>query len=110
MGFIPSNPVETESMNSRAEQVSLGRVKINQHLSEDFLLVIKHNALFTALLRDLRKVLDVMRLSEIRLRRWHPGKQLTCQSTKVRFLWVSILIQRLNLTLMQIDSVIDRQL
>ena len=52
-GSVPSNPVETEVRGLRAEKVSLGRLTIDKMLANDFMLVIKHNALFTALLEKL---------------------------------------------------------
>ncbi len=52
-GMIPSNPVNFDHGRLREEQVSLGIMEITKPLSEDFTLVIKHNALFTALLSSL---------------------------------------------------------
>lgn len=52
-GIVPSNPVNFDDGRLREEQVSLGTMDITKPLSEDFTLVIKHNALFTALLSSL---------------------------------------------------------
>lgn len=52
-GSVPSNPVESDVRELRAEKVSLGRLTIDKMLANDFMLVIKHNALFTALLDKL---------------------------------------------------------
>ncbi|MDG2070532.1 MAG: sulfotransferase domain-containing protein, partial [Pseudomonadales bacterium] len=54
-GSIPSNPVKSDDGHLRKEQVSPGQMSVNETLSEDFLLVVKHNALFTALVNDLVK-------------------------------------------------------
>ena len=54
-GQIPSNPVMAGQGKLREEHVTLDYLKINKYLSPDFLLVIKHNALFTSLLNDLLK-------------------------------------------------------
>lgn len=52
-GSLPENPVETSSSELRREIVSLGDLKISKALSDEFTLVIKHNALFAALLSEL---------------------------------------------------------
>ena len=52
-GQIPSNPVMAGQGVLREELVTLDHIKINKLLSPDFLLIIKHNAVFTALLNDL---------------------------------------------------------
>ena len=54
-GSIPSNPVKSDDGHLRKEQVSPGQMRVDETLSDDFLLVVKHNALFTALVNDLVK-------------------------------------------------------
>ncbi len=59
-GVVPTNPVsEHAEAGLRKEHVSLGRLEITKDLDQEFRLVIKHNALFTALLPELLKVLPV---------------------------------------------------
>jgi hypothetical protein len=58
-GELPTNPVDANTVALRKEKVTLGRVKLDTPLTKDFKLVVKHNALFTALLEDLVKVFDV---------------------------------------------------
>ena len=57
-GIVPSNPVNFADGPLREEQVSLGNMGITKPLSQDFTLVIKHNALFTALLNNLVQRFD----------------------------------------------------
>ena len=52
-GTIPSNPVTEGTGSLREEAVSSGTMVVDKPLAEDFTLVIKHNALFAALLGDL---------------------------------------------------------
>ena len=54
-GAVPDNPVSTENDGVREESVVLGKVAIEKALTLDFTLVVKHNALFTALGRQLTK-------------------------------------------------------
>ena len=56
---LPTNPVNGDTVALRQEKVTLGSVKIEEPLTSQFTLVVKHNALFTALLEDLVKVFDV---------------------------------------------------
>jgi hypothetical protein len=61
-GVVPENPVAYEVSNSGLRQldVSLGSIAVGDHVqNESFTLVIKHNALFTALLPELREVFPV---------------------------------------------------
>lgn len=51
-GALPTNPV-VRTEKGREEIVELGEFKANKPLDEHFYLVIKHNALFTALLPQL---------------------------------------------------------
>jgi hypothetical protein len=52
-GRLPSNPVGDARNGLRKEKVSLEALRIEKPLDGNFLLVVKHNALFTALLEDL---------------------------------------------------------
>ena len=54
-GVVPDNPVQTDDAPEglRQEIVKGGTVALNERCSRDFHLIIKHNALFTALLPDL---------------------------------------------------------
>ncbi len=52
-GHIPDNPVARVDGN-RIETVSVGKVSFNKPLTENFRMVVKHNALFTALGEELR--------------------------------------------------------
>lgn len=54
-GVIPTNPVAEKAGidGLRREAVELGRMLVDKPLSTDFVLLIKHNALFTALLPEL---------------------------------------------------------
>ena len=52
---IPSNPVTSAEGKLRKEHVTLDYISIDKTLGPEFLLVIKHNALFTALLSELLK-------------------------------------------------------
>lgn len=47
-GKIPMNPVALTT-GRRKEVVELGRISVDKSLSENFCLIVKHNALFTAL-------------------------------------------------------------
>ena len=58
-GAIPTNPVTLGSDGLRQESVSPGEIAIDKPLSNDFVLVIKHNALFTALLPLLRSEFEI---------------------------------------------------
>lgn len=58
-GELPTNPVSTAEGALRKEIVKLGGVKIEKELDEEFTLVVKHNALFSALLEELVDVFDV---------------------------------------------------
>jgi len=54
-GKIPTNPIEEERHNGslRREQVEPGKIDIQTTIDSNFILVIKHNALFTAMLPQL---------------------------------------------------------
>ena len=52
-GQIPDNPVSRVDGN-RIETVAVGKVSFNKPLTENFRMVVKHNALFTALGEELR--------------------------------------------------------
>ena len=60
-GKIPDNPV-SNSDGKRLESVFVDDVSLDKPLEDDFLLVIKHNALFTALLAELRQEFQVFAL------------------------------------------------
>lgn len=51
-GMLPSNPV-AEKGRLRPEIVDLGVLKIDADISDDYVFVVKHNALFCALLEEL---------------------------------------------------------
>ena len=61
-GAIPANPVTPGPDGSRQESVTPGEMTIDKPLSNDFVLVIKHNALFTALLPLLRLEFEIFAL------------------------------------------------
>ena len=53
-GSVPANPVGEQSEDGlRAEQVAVGVINVARPLDQSFNLVIKHNALFTVLLKTL---------------------------------------------------------
>ncbi len=57
-GVVPENPVSYEVSNSglRQPETELGAISVSKNIQNpDFTLVIKHNALFTALLPDLQQ-------------------------------------------------------
>jgi hypothetical protein len=61
-GLVPENPVAYEVSDSGLRQldVSLGSIAVGDRVqNENFTLVIKHNALFTALLPELREAFPV---------------------------------------------------
>lgn len=61
-GLVPENPVAYEVSDSGLRQldVSLGSIAVGERVeNENFTLVIKHNALFTALLPELREAFPV---------------------------------------------------
>lgn len=60
-GKVPENPVGAATIAGlRQIDVSLGEMDVSAHVkSDDFTLVIKHNALFTGLLPELAQVLPV---------------------------------------------------
>ena len=58
-GKIPSNPVSGDSFFDRKESVSLGEISPDKPLTPDFVLAIKHNALFTAFLPELQQRFEV---------------------------------------------------
>ena len=61
-GVVPENPVsyEVSSSGLRQPETVLGSISVgNQIQNADFTLVIKHNALFTALLPELQKAFPV---------------------------------------------------
>lgn len=61
-GLVPENPVSYEFSNSglRQPETSLGTISVGKQIqTPDFTLVIKHNALFTALLPELHGVFPV---------------------------------------------------
>ena len=61
-GVVPENPVAYDVSDSGLRQlnVSLGSIAVGDQVqNENFTLVIKHNALFTALLPELREVFPV---------------------------------------------------
>ncbi len=59
-GEIPTNPVGSDaSMDGlRREVVSLGTLSLSKPLTPDFLLVVKHNALFSAMLDQLSQAVE----------------------------------------------------
>ena len=58
-GKLPTNPVSSENSGLRKEIVKLGDMKVEKKLDEDFTLVVKHNALFSALLEELVSAFEV---------------------------------------------------
>ena len=58
-GELPTNPVSLDEGALRKEIVKLGNIKIEKELDEEFTLVVKHNALFSALLEELVDAFDV---------------------------------------------------
>lgn len=54
-GKIPANSVHVDGSQDRRESVILGEFTAGQSLSADFTLVVKHNALFAALLPQLER-------------------------------------------------------
>ena len=61
-GKVPENPVSYEHIKNGLRQmdVSLDEISVSQHISnEHFNLIIKHNALFTALLPELQQEIPV---------------------------------------------------
>lgn len=57
-GIVPENPVsyEVSSSGLRQPDITLGSIMVGQNVqNQDFTLVIKHNALFTALLPELHE-------------------------------------------------------
>lgn len=61
-GVVPENPVsyEVSSSGLRQPETVLGSISVGKQIQNpDFTLVIKHNALFTALLPELREVFPV---------------------------------------------------
>jgi hypothetical protein len=61
-GVVPENPVsyEVSSSGLRQPETILGTISVGTHIQNaDFTLVIKHNALFTALLPELREVFPI---------------------------------------------------
>ncbi len=61
-GKIPDNPIEEQSLRSglRKPNIAQGEIDVSsRHLTKGFSLVIKHNALFTALLPELQESLPV---------------------------------------------------
>jgi len=61
-GAIPANPVTLGTDGLRQESVSPGEIAVDKPLPDDFVLVIKHNALFTALLSLLRREFEIFAL------------------------------------------------
>lgn len=58
-GEIPANPVQVDATRDRKESVTLGEIRAGKSLSQEFSLVIKHNALFAALLPSLKNLYPV---------------------------------------------------
>lgn len=58
-GEVPSNPVAVGRNADRTELVSLGEIHPGKTITGDFILVVKHNALFSALLPKLRQRFDI---------------------------------------------------
>lgn len=58
-GKIPENPVARMPDGQRRETVTLGDIRVAENLSSSFCLVIKHNALFTALIGQLAKEFEL---------------------------------------------------
>ncbi|GGY82471.1 hypothetical protein GCM10011613_29080 [Cellvibrio zantedeschiae] len=61
-GVVPENPVGYESAEGglRQPETALGTISVSKNIQNaDFTLVIKHNALFTALLPELREAFPV---------------------------------------------------
>lgn len=54
-GAVPDNPVSLRSDGSREESVTLGEIMLDKPVTEDFTLVVKHNALFAALSDGLKQ-------------------------------------------------------
>ncbi|MCH8258254.1 MAG: hypothetical protein IIA75_10215 [Proteobacteria bacterium] len=59
-GKIPTNPIEEKPHDGslRREQVESGKIEIQSTINDNFTLVIKHNAMFTALLPQLKQKFD----------------------------------------------------
>lgn len=61
-GEVPENPVgyQVSASGLRQPDISLGEIKVGKNIeTSDFTLVIKHNALFTALLAELKESFPV---------------------------------------------------
>lgn len=58
-GKVPDNPIAASYAGShRARLAELGEISVDKPLREDFTLVVKHNAAFTALLPDIADAFD----------------------------------------------------
>jgi hypothetical protein len=58
-GSLPTNPVSDDGGALRKEVVKLGVLEIDKDLSNEFTLLVKHNALFSALLEELTEAFAV---------------------------------------------------
>jgi hypothetical protein len=80
LGAVPDNPVgEARTQSGLRQSISpLGLIKVKKELDPGFLLVIKHPAAFTALLRELVLFFLATRLSVIHFRFWLHGAVWLC--------------------------------
>ncbi len=109
-GKLPTNPVNADTVALRQEKVTRGRVKIDTPLTKDFKLVVKHNALFTALLEDLVKVFDVYAVIRNPLHLLISWQTVDLPVNKGRVPMGERFDPVLNASLNQEESVLERQL
>ncbi len=111
-GEVPDNPASARfgSDGLRASIVQRGMISIDKPFSEDGLLVMKHNAIFAAILEELRedfKVFAVIRNPMSTLASWNTVRM------PINDGWVPAgqrLNAELNKDLIRIKGVLDRQL
>lgn len=111
-GVVPDNPVGTDrsDMGLRQSIVSRGEIIIDKELSQDFMLVVKHNSAFTAVLEGLVKrfpVYAVVRNPLATLSSWG-SVAFGVQSGNARA--AERLDPNLKARLAEIDDELDRQI
>lgn len=110
-GRIPTNSVDNASDDKlRREVTSLGLIAVEQPLSEKFVLVVKHNALFTSLLPRLMEEYPVFAIVRNPLAVLHSWQTVDFPINKGRIPMGERFDPQLSQTLDQEGDVLARQL
>ena len=109
-GLVPSNPVFGACNDLRKEQVSLGSIDVDKALSDTFTLVIKHNALFTALLGNLVKVFPCYAIIRNPLATLASWQTVDLPIHQGRLPMGELFDTKLRLQLNELETNIDRQI